>query len=126
MHSFPPCFNLASFYGVAQVIMNEEMAELVASAIRRSGLDNDVLTQMAIFLEGREAKEPCPDSNLASFTYTEFLGKITMNLNPQAAELLSKAIQQSSGSRRVLPAMHSLMTQLENFCDFAFNKAAAV
>jgi hypothetical protein len=111
----PPCYDSKIFDNVASVILNDPMADSLASAIRRSEIKHPLLDEIVKDLIGTVSNEFYSDldDTVPSYTYSYFRNCGTLKLNPAAAELLSQAIFLSGAGRPVSSHLWSLHFHLK-------------
>ncbi|RDJ34988.1 MAG: hypothetical protein DWQ19_09140 [Crenarchaeota archaeon] len=112
--NIPACFDYRFFYGTGSVILNDPMADALASALLRSEEKDRVLDAIAKDLVGAGSEVEFDDSNdeVPSYNYTYFRNCGTLLLNKSASTLVAKAIFASGGGKTVPPYLWSLACQL--------------
>lgn len=111
----PPCYDSKIFDNVASVILNDPMADSLASALRRSEIKHPLLDAIVRDLIGTSTDEEYNDldDDTPSYTYSYFRNCGTLILNAAASELLSQAIFLSGAGRPVSSHLWSLHFHLK-------------
>jgi hypothetical protein len=119
---FTPCYNYTPFHGAGIVVLNQELASLLADYLQNSALyaSDSVLASVVADLRG-EAQIAPP----AGFEYGFSCHKnnLTLILERPLAQLLAEAIY-CSGEGEIPGPLWSLHSELRNFSQVIFRKAA--
>lgn len=112
----PPCFNYLYFYGIGQVTLNDQMADLLSSALQRSAYKTPMLEELAKDLIGNTSEVEFDDSkdDVPSYAYTYLRNAGTLLINKAATSDLIEAIAESGCGRSILPPLWGLKCKLES------------
>lgn len=128
--SFPPCFDYRYFQSLGQFVVNDEMARLFASELRRSGDNHPLILSLCRDLEGDESNPFYPETENSydpCYDFTYFRGRSTVTVNKTAAKLIAEAINKANLKTRVHPALWTLQSDIFRFFkkpSSAINQAA--
>ena len=114
---FRPCYNLAWFHGIVSVVLNDEMADLIAKAIDDHPTKTNTLTALSADLKGQETEIEVEESlTEPSYDYSYFFGKTTLTINRPAAKEIANAILDTK--ERLNGALYALARELDNFANY--------
>lgn len=116
--SFPPCYDYRFFQSLGQFIINDEMAKLMSSELKKSGDTHPLLVSLCKDLDGVEDNPFWPESANSydpCYDWSYFRGRGTCTLNKSAARIVSEALNKSNNTQRIHSALWSLNTELYRF-----------
>jgi len=112
---FRPCYNLTWFHGIASLVCNDEMADLLAAAIDRLQQTTDFLQCVSADLKGNDVPIELDENAPAAYDYGYFQGTATLSLTKPAAGQIASAVLTGE---KVQPALYALARELQNFATY--------
>lgn len=123
MSKFPPCYNYTPFHGAGVVVLNQELANLLADYLQNSAIyaDEPVLASVVADLKGEA--QIAPPAGL-EYGFSAFKNNLTLTVERPLAQLLAEAIYKS-GEGKIPGPLWALHSELRNFSQVIARRAAA-